>query len=83
MRARGEGVPAVTKAATEETVLAVVMFEDMQGSTALKRALTKKADEQTFQKLRRQHDALLTDSVTRDGAGEIVKWTGDGVIAIF
>jgi class 3 adenylate cyclase len=59
------------------------MFEDMQESTALKRELTKKADEQTFQKLRREHDALMTAAVTRDGAGEIVKWTGDGMIAIF
>ncbi|HEX8099261.1 MAG TPA: adenylate/guanylate cyclase domain-containing protein [Actinomycetota bacterium] len=73
----------MTKSASEETVLAVVMFEDMQGSTALKRALTKKADEQTFQQLRREHDALLTDVVTRDGGGEILKWTGDGVIALF
>ena len=78
-----EGVPAVTRAPTEQTVLAVVMFEDMQGSTAVKRALTKKADEQTFQQLRRDHDALITEAVTRDGAGEIVKWTGDGMIAIF
>jgi class 3 adenylate cyclase len=80
---RGESGPESTKPSAEETVLAVVMFEDMQGSTALKRELTKKADEQTFQKIRREHDALMTEAVTRDGAGEIVKWTGDGMIAIF
>ncbi|HEX2089174.1 MAG TPA: adenylate/guanylate cyclase domain-containing protein [Actinomycetota bacterium] len=83
MRTPGEEAGTATKASIEQTVLAVVMFEDMQGSTALKRAITKKADEQTFQQLRREHDALMTDAVTRDGAGEIVKWTGDGMIALF
>jgi class 3 adenylate cyclase len=83
VRTPGEEAGMATKASTEQTALAVVMFEDMQESTALKRELTKKADEQTFQKLRREHDALLTDAVTRDGAGEIVKWTGDGMIALF
>ncbi|MDP8956939.1 MAG: adenylate/guanylate cyclase domain-containing protein [Actinomycetota bacterium] len=84
MRTGGQQAgPGAITALAEQTRLAVVMFEDMHGSTALKRAITKKADEQTFQELRREHDSLITDAVTRDGAGEIVKWTGDGVIAIF
>ncbi|MFN2591186.1 MAG: adenylate/guanylate cyclase domain-containing protein [Actinomycetota bacterium] len=68
---------------TEDTALAVVLFEDMVRSTAIKRAVTKRADEHTYQELRKEHDALLTEIVTRDGAGRVVKWTGDGLIALF
>jgi len=66
----------------EEMSLGVVMFEDMQASTALKRAVTKQSDEHAFQELRKQHDRILSRIVTRDGAGQIVKWTGDGMIAL-
>jgi class 3 adenylate cyclase len=60
-----------------------VLFEDMVRSTAIKRAMTKRADEASYQELRKEHDALLTSIITRDGAGEVVKWTGDGLIALF
>ncbi|HYV01838.1 MAG TPA: hypothetical protein VEM93_05820 [Actinomycetota bacterium] len=66
----------------EEMSLGVVMFEDMQASTALKRAVTKQSDEHAFQELRKQHDRILSRIVTRDGAGQIVKWTGDGMISL-
>jgi class 3 adenylate cyclase len=61
----------------------VVLFEDMERSTAIKRAITKRADEHSYQVLRKEHDAIVADIITRGGAGEIVKWTGDGVIALF
>jgi hypothetical protein len=32
--------------------------------------------------LRKEHDALVTEIITRDGAGEIIKSTGDGLLAI-
>lgn len=67
----------------EETALAVVLFEDMERSTAIKRAITRRADEYSYQELRKEHDAILTEIITRDGAGDIVKWTGDGLIALF
>jgi class 3 adenylate cyclase len=70
-------------ARVERTSLAVVLFEDMQASTALKRAVTRRADEAAFQELRKEHDALVAGIVERDGAGRVVKWTGDGVIALF
>jgi class 3 adenylate cyclase len=60
-----------------------VLFEDMERSTAIKRAITRRADEHSYQELRKEHDAILTEIITRDGAGEIVKWTGDGLIALF
>lgn len=67
----------------EETSLAVIFFDDMQSSTALKERMAEKLDEQTFQRLRREHDLLLTSIITRDGAGEVIKSTGDGLLAIF
>jgi class 3 adenylate cyclase len=51
----------------------------MEGSTALKEEL----GEHAFQKLRKEHDALLTNIITQDGAGRIVKSTGDGLLAVF
>jgi class 3 adenylate cyclase len=61
----------------------VVFFDDMRGSTMLKELLAEQSDEEAFHALRREHDRLVGDAVTRDGAGEVVKSTGDGVIALF
>ena len=55
----------------------------MKGSTALKQDMAEKWDENAFQRLRQQHDALLTEIISRDQAGEIIKSTGDGFLAIF
>ena len=63
--------------------MVVVFFDDMKGSTVLKERLAAASDEQAFQLLRKEHDALLTEVITRDGAGEILKTTGDGLLAIF
>jgi len=67
----------------DETSLVVIFFDDMKGSTALKESMAEKWDEQTFQRLRKEHDALLTSIITRDGAGEVIKSTGDGLLALF
>src|SRR3954451_16457643 len=82
MATRGKA-PAQQAARAEETALAVVLFEDMQASTALKRAVTRRADEPAFQELRKDHDAVVKGIIERDGAGSVVKWTGDGAIALF
>jgi class 3 adenylate cyclase len=82
MATRGRS-PAKQTARAEVTALAVVLFEDMQASTALKRAVTRRADEAAFQDLRKEHDAVVKGIVERHGAGRVVKWTGDGVIALF
>ncbi|HET6781268.1 MAG TPA: adenylate/guanylate cyclase domain-containing protein [bacterium] len=69
--------------APDETRLLVVFFDDMKGSTALKETMAATRDEQAFQKLRREHDAILTEIITRDHAGEVIKSTGDGLLALF
>jgi class 3 adenylate cyclase len=61
----------------------VVLFDDMRGSTLLKELLADQSDEDAFHALRREHDRLVADVVTRDGAGTVIKSTGDGVIALF
>lgn len=55
----------------------------MKGSTAIKQEMAERWDENAFQRLRVQHDATLTQIITRDQAGEIIKSTGDGVLAVF
>ncbi len=65
-----------------ETEVVVVFFDDMKGSTVLKERMAAASDEQAFQMLRREHDALVTEIISRDGAGEVIKSTGDGLLAI-
>jgi class 3 adenylate cyclase len=71
------------EASHEETAVRVIFFDDMRGSTALKELLAERSDEEAFQELRREHDRLVSEIIRRDGAGEVVKSTGDGVMAIF
>jgi class 3 adenylate cyclase len=66
----------------EGTAVVVVFFDDMKGSLVLKDQMAAASDEQAFQMLRREHDALVTEAITRDGAGEVLKSTGDGLLAI-
>jgi class 3 adenylate cyclase len=70
-------------ATTQGMAVRVILFSDMKGSTALKENMAEKWDEDAFQRIRRQHDALLTEIITRDDAGRIIKSTGDGFLAIF
>ena len=67
----------------EKTSVFVIFFDDMRESTALKAGLTEKTDEHTFQRLRQEHDSLLTEIITREKAGQVIKSTGDGLLAIF
>lgn len=67
----------------EDTAVFVVFFEDMKGSTVLKERMAEKWDEEAFQNLRREHDALIADIITRDHGGEIIKSRGDGFLAVF
>ncbi|MDA1348126.1 MAG: adenylate/guanylate cyclase domain-containing protein [Chloroflexi bacterium] len=67
----------------DNTSVLVIFFDDMRESTALKAGLTEKTDEHTFQKLRQEHDSLLTEIITRGDAGQVVKSTGDGLLAVF
>ncbi|MBD0338913.1 MAG: adenylate/guanylate cyclase domain-containing protein [Thermoleophilia bacterium] len=70
-------------AVREETCVRVVLFDDMRGSTALKERLARRSDEEAFHDLRREHDDLVREMVERDGGGEVLKSTGDGVIVVF
>jgi class 3 adenylate cyclase len=74
------GLPSETR--REETAVVVVFFDDMKGSTVLKERLAASSDEQAFQVLRKEHDALVTEVIARDRAGEVIKSTGDGLLAI-
>jgi class 3 adenylate cyclase len=55
-----------------------VLFTDLVGSTELRVRLGEEAADA----LRRTHDALLSDAITRHG-GSVVKGLGDGVMATF
>ncbi|HEY3118115.1 MAG TPA: adenylate/guanylate cyclase domain-containing protein, partial [Chloroflexota bacterium] len=60
-----------------------IFFDDIKGSTALKESMVGSQSEQAFHTLRHEHDQLMQEIITRDGAGQIVKSTGDGVLAVF
>jgi class 3 adenylate cyclase len=79
VRNDAEASPDISR---DETAVVVVFFDDMKGSLVLKDQLAAASDEQAFQMLRREHDALVTEAITRDGAGEVIKSTGDGLLAI-
>lgn len=65
IRTAGHGRPGST---STDTALLVVFFSDMKGSTALKEDMTERWDEGAFQRLRQEHDALLTEVITLMGA---------------
>lgn len=79
VRKNPEAAPDIRR---EETAVVVVFFDDMKGSLVLKDQLAAASDEQAFQMLRKEHDALVTEAITRDHAGEVIKSTGDGLLAI-
>jgi class 3 adenylate cyclase len=61
----------------------VIFFSDIKGSTALKEQLASTQNEMAFHELRKEHDELLAEVIERDGAGQVIKSTGDGVMACF
>lgn len=60
-----------------------IFFDDIKGSTALKEDMVGSQSEQAFHSLRHEHDELMQEVICRDGGGQIVKSTGDGVLAVF
>src|SRR3972149_5973121 len=79
----GDSAPSQPASQTEDTAIRVIFFTDMKGSTALKQDMAEKWDEGTFQRVRQEPDSLPIEIITRDHAGQIVKSTGDGFLAIF
>jgi class 3 adenylate cyclase len=67
----------------EDTSVRVVFFDDMRGSTALKERFAGRGGDEAFDVLRREHDRVVGEVVSRGGAGQVIKSTGDGVIALF
>ena len=61
----------------------VIWFDDIRGSTAMKEAIANSVDEEAFHRIRRAHDELITEIIHRDGGGQVLKSTGDGILAIF
>jgi len=58
--------------------LAVVVFTDLVGSTALR----SRVGEDVAEELRRRHDTALAEAVQAHG-GRVVKGLGDGIMAVF
>jgi class 3 adenylate cyclase len=69
--------------AREGSGVFVIWFDDIRGSTAMKETMSRTTDEDAFQRLRREHDSLVTEIVERDGEGQVIKSTGDGILAVF
>lgn len=61
----------------------MVWFDDIRGSTVMKEEMSRATDESAFQRVRKEHDALVTEIVERGGAGQVIKSTGDGILAVF
>lgn len=64
---------------THNTAVLTILFSDIVGFTGF----TEAAGESASIALREVHDALFVDTVTRDGAGEIIKQIGDSFLAVF
>jgi class 3 adenylate cyclase len=73
---------ATRGAIEEESCVRVVLFDDMRGSAVLKERFAEESDEEAFHALRREHDELVGD-IIHAGGGEVIKSTGDGLIALF
>jgi class 3 adenylate cyclase len=71
-------------AASRNTSVLVLFFTDMQGSSALKQRVTEVASEPLFHNtVKKEHDEIIREVITRDGSGAIIKDTGDGFFAVF
>lgn len=67
----------------EGSAVFVIWFDDIRGSMAMKEEMSRAVDEAAFQRLRKEHDELVTEVITRDGEGQVIKSTGDGLLALF
>jgi class 3 adenylate cyclase len=61
------------------TAMLTVMFTDIEGYTEL----TERQGDSYVAKLRQYHDALLKTIIEENGAGMVVKFIGDAVMAVF
>jgi class 3 adenylate cyclase len=64
---------------SHNSAVLTIMFTDIEGFTAL----TESAGDEYAAQLRQHHDDLMKDEIESDGAGLIIKFIGDAVMAIF
>ena len=64
---------------SRKTAVLTILFTDIVGFTEF----IETVGDSKSQEIKRIHDELFIDIVTRDGAGEIVKQIGDSFLAIF
>jgi class 3 adenylate cyclase len=63
----------------KNTAVLTIMFTDIKGFTEL----TEQKGEQYATQFRIKHDEILTQVIETDGAGLIIKFIGDAVMAVF
>ncbi|MDD1616279.1 MAG: hypothetical protein CG439_1417 [Methylococcaceae bacterium NSP1-2] len=63
----------------KNTAVLTIMFTDIKGFTEL----TEQKGEQYATQFRSHHDAILTQVIEEEGAGLIIKFIGDAVMAVF
>lgn len=61
------------------TAVLTIMFTDIQGFTAL----TENKGETYVHELHREHDRILVDTIEENGAGVVIKYIGDSIMAVF
>jgi class 3 adenylate cyclase len=64
---------------SKNTAVLTVMFTDIEGFTRL----TEVKGEEYSRDLRRHHDKIVVDAIEKDGAGLVIKFIGDAVMAVF
>lgn len=64
---------------SKNTAVLTIMFTDIKGFTDL----TEQKGEQYATQFRTHHDEILTQVIEQDGAGLIIKFIGDAVMAVF
>lgn len=62
-----------------QTAILVIMFTDIEGFTAL----TEEKGEQWSGRFRKNHDDILASAIEANGAGCVIKFIGDAVMAVF
>ena len=63
----------------KNTAILTILFTDIVGYTQF----TEEVGEEKTNAIRRRHDELFTDIITRDEAGVIIKQIGDSFLAVF
>lgn len=63
----------------KNTAVLTIMFTDIQGFTAL----TENKGETYVHELHGAHDKILVDTIEENGAGIVIKYIGDSIMAVF